>query len=169
MQQNRPTLAALPCSVNRGLSRVYSARSMDARLTIHARLSRLLAPTVGAFVLLEAVFLVFTRVGPVLSLLAFALLSLALAAGLGLEVAVWHWKGARTIEVEQEQLTIRRGPGGVPRAVPRKSVRSVAAWMRMGRRTVVIVLVTGEKLRLRGDAFPEDRFRDLCRALLEWR
>lgn len=142
---------------------------MSARISVQAGISRLVAPSIGAFVLVELLLFVLTRVATLLSLLAFGVLSMLVAGGFAAEIIRWQVRGIRFVELDEEVLTLYRGPGLELRQVQRQSVRGIRISSRLGRRTARIDLNMGKAVRIRGDAFPDAPFERFCAALAAWK
>ncbi len=142
---------------------------MKAPLSIRAGIGTLLAPNIAAFVMVELVLFALTRVASLLSLLAFAGLSLLAAAGFAAELLAWNARGIRCIDLDDEMLTVYRGPALAPCQVRRNAVRSVRIRSLLGRRTVELRMLTGKRLRIRGDAFLAAPFERFCAALAAWK
>ena len=133
------------------------------------RLRNLLALDGLAFLLCVAVLYTLYRVPLLLSPLALVLLIVAAAALLTLDAAGWALNGARSIELDEDVLTLYRGRDLKEMRVERRSVRSVRGRRRLGRGSVTIVLDSGKRIRIRDDPFPSGEFRRFEEALRRWR
>jgi hypothetical protein len=141
---------------------------MKAPLSIQAGTATLLAPNIAAFVLVVLVLFALTRVASLLSLLAFAGLSLLTAAGFAAELIAWRARGIRCMDLDDEMLTVYRGRSLAAAQVRRNMVRSIRIRSLLGRRTITLFMVTGKRLRIRGDAFSPAPFEQFSAALAAW-
>ena len=141
----------------------------EGPLRLDGRLRNLLVLDGTVFLVCAIALLVLYRVPLLLSPLALVLLILAAAALLVLDVVLWARRGARSIELEADILTIYRGRNLEESRLDRRSVRSVHARRRLGRGSVTILLTSGKRLRIREDPFPSGEFRRLVEALRRWR
>ncbi len=138
------------------------------RLSIDAGLRYLVVPSAAAGLLLVLLLFIASRLGSLISLLAFGLLSAAVAAGLAAEIVLWVARGVRRLELDEEELLLYRGRSLEKRRVDVQSVVSLRVRSRLGRKTATLVLTSGESVRLAGDAFSEEEFARFLAALAEW-
>ncbi len=141
-------------------------------LRLAARPGRLAAVD-GAGLVFGAVLLVGLRLIPqLLSPLAFWLLLAALAAGFAGDFLLWHFRGARTVEIDGDTLALRSGRLSALRRIERASVRAVKSRRRWGGMSIAISLRTGAsrgtRVRLRDDAFDPGEFATLAERLSAW-
>jgi hypothetical protein len=139
-----------------------TAASLDA----HPRY--LLATDVAAFVLGTLVLAALGRIPRFISPLAIGLLVACLAILLGLDLLRWHLNGIRSLRLEGEDLTVYRGPGLAAQQVPRRALAALRVSRRLGKRTAVLRLGNGKKLRISEDAFPREAFGRFLSALEQW-
>jgi len=142
---------------------------MGETLRMDGRLRNLLALDGLAFLVCVAALYGLYRVPLLVSPLALVLLILAAAALLVLDAASWSLTGVRSIELDEEALTLYRGRDLTELRVERGSVRSVRATRRLGRGMVTIWPVCGRPVRIREDPFPSGEFRRFVTVLLRWR
>jgi len=153
-----------------GADLVYtlSPARMKPSMTAEAHARHLVAPSVAAGLFIVLVLFALSRISSFLSTLAFALLSAAVAAGLACEAAVWQERGTRRIEISGGTLTLYQGRERKARTVEQESISRVKLTARLGRSTATLSLVSGGRIRLSGDAFPEEAFARIVAALAEW-
>jgi hypothetical protein len=142
---------------------------MSAPQSLRAQPRLLAAASIAAFLVIEVLLFVLTRIPSLLSMLAFAALSVAVAAGFAVDFARWDRRGTRCVELSDDALVLYAGRALVPRRIERAAVRGVMCRQRVGRKTAVIELRAGRKVRIHGDAFPPAAFSRFCTALLAWR
>jgi hypothetical protein len=87
------------------------------------------------------------------------------AAGFAAEMLVWRARGIRSIDLDEETVTLFRGRSLVPGRVERHLVLSVRIRTALGRRTVELIMMSGKRVRIHDDAFPAESFGQFCAAL----
>jgi hypothetical protein len=131
------------------------------------------AAAAAAFVLAGLVVALATLVPSLLSPLAAAVLAAGLAAIGAAEVGIWLRRGIRSVEVDEDTLTLARGaalrPVRVTRASTRWSPRAVRTVRRFGRRVVVLRPRGARPMRISEDAFGREDFSRLVAVLDSWR
>ncbi len=142
---------------------------MKLRVTLNAQARYLIASDAIAFLLVTLVLLVLFLVPTLLSLLAFLLLSLCVGIGFGTDIALWFRRGIRSVSLEEDTLTLCSGRGLVLRTVERKDVARVSVRRTIGRRSAIVHMRDGKRLRVPEDAFPPEAFARFLAALESWR
>jgi hypothetical protein len=142
---------------------------MKTQVSLSAHSRYLIASDLVAFVLITIVLLAVFLIPTLLSLLAFSLLSLCVGIGFGVDIALWFRRGIRSVELDDEALTLYRGKELVPRRIERKTVGGVAIRRVIGRRSAVVRLSDGKRVRIPEDAFPPEAFARFLAALESWR
>jgi hypothetical protein len=138
----------------------------QASLDAHPRY--LLATDITAFVV-GAILVIALRLIPrIFSPLAIALMVVGLGIILGLDLLAWHLSGIRSLRLEDEELTLYRGPGLVMLRVQRRTITSATISHRLGKRRAVLRLANGKRVRIAEDAFPREAFSRFLASLEEW-
>jgi hypothetical protein len=138
----------------------------SASLDAHPRY--LLATDIAAFLLGTLVLAALGWIPRFISPLAVGLLVACLAVLLGLDLLRWHLHGIRSLRLEGEDLTVYRGTGLAAQQVPRRALASLRVSRRLGKRTAVLRLSNGKKLRIAEDAFPREAYARFISALEQW-
>ena len=141
---------------------------MSIQLSIRADPRFLVVTDVLSFVLLELVLFAASRLRVLLSPLAFVVLSAVSAAGFAADVAIWHWTGIRSVEVDEEELTILRGPSLSSRTYARKSIARLTVRRFLGVGTVRFRTNSGVRVRIPEHAFPREEFRRFLTLMETW-
>jgi hypothetical protein len=138
----------------------------QASLDAHPRY--LLATDIAVFAIGSAAVIALRLLPRIFSPLAVALMVIGLGALLGLDLLLWHLNGIRSLRLEGEGLTLYRGPGLSARQVERRSIASLRISRRLGKRTAVLRMAKGKKVRIAEDAFPPEAFSRFLASLEEW-
>lgn len=131
------------------------------------------AAAAAAFVLGGLAVALATLVPSLLSPLAAVVLAAGLAAVGAAEIGTWLCRGIRSVEVDEDTLTLSQGPAlrpvRVTRASTRWSPRAVRTLRRFGRRVVVLRPHGARSVRIAEDAFGREDFTRLVAVLDSWR
>ncbi len=138
------------------------------KLSFEAHLRYVLATDIAGFLLGLLLLFLVSRIRSLISPLAFVLLLIALAAGFALDVILWVVRGVRSVELDDDALTLYRGASMTPQRIGRSSVQRIRIVQRMGRRTVVMQLGGLRRARVNEEAFPRESFGRLITALRDW-
>jgi hypothetical protein len=141
---------------------------MKPDISVEAHVRYMAAPSAGAGLIIVLVLFLLTRIASVLSTLAFVALSAAVLAGLGVEIAVWHARGTRRIELSGRTLTLFSGKTLEPLRIERARVERTRIRSALGLRTLTLYLLSGERVRLSSQAFPEEQFSLFLEAMSTW-
>ena len=142
---------------------------MDTRVSVDAHPRYLIATDAASFLIAAVLLLIVSRIRSLLSPLAVVILITCLAIGFGFDVLIWFLKGIRSIELDDESLTIYRGPSLEMRRIDRGMVTAVFLRSRLWKRGAVVMLGPKHKLRIAEDAFPKEQFERFLSALTGWR
>jgi hypothetical protein len=142
---------------------------MSARFSIDAHPRYLIAADGAAFVVGAVLLLLVSRIRSFLSPLALIILIICLAMGFGCDILIWFLRGIRSIELDDESLTLYRGPSLEMQRVNRGMVTGVSLRSRLWRRDAVVLLGPKHRLRIAEDAFPQEPFERFLSALAGWR
>jgi hypothetical protein len=142
---------------------------MSTRVSIDAHPRYLIAADAAAFVVSAVLLLLVSRIRSFLSPLALIILILCLSMGFGCEILIWFLKGIRSIELDDESLTLYRGPSLEMRRINRGMVTGLSLRSRLWRRDAVVLLGPKRRLRIAEDAFPKEAFERFLSALAGWR
>ncbi|MGA2479010.1 MAG: hypothetical protein ABSG63_09720 [Spirochaetia bacterium] len=136
--------------------------------SLDAHLRYLLATDVAVFAIGSVLLIALRLIQRIFSPLAIALMVAGLGVLLGLDLLRWHLKGIRSLRLESEDLTLYRGPGLAVRRVPRRAITSFRVSHRLGKRTAVLRLAKGRRVRIPEDAFPREAFARFLADLEPW-
>ncbi len=142
---------------------------MDTRISVDAHSRYLIATNAASFAIAAVLILLLSRIRSVLSPLAVVILITCLAIGFGFDVLTWFLKGIRSIELDDESLTLYRGPSLEMQRINRGTVTAVSLRSRLWRRGAVVLFGERRRLRISEDAFPKEPFERFLTALADWR
>ena len=142
---------------------------MNDRLVLDAHPRYLITTDAASFAAAAAILLAVSRIRSLLSPLAVIILISCLALGFGLDVLIWYARGVRSIELDEESLTVYRGPRLEMQRFTREMVTAVSLRRRLWRQGAVILLGPKHRLRIMEDAFPKEPFERFLTALADWR
>jgi hypothetical protein len=137
-------------------------------LRLSARPARLVAIDGAGFALGAALLAGLRLIPQLLSPLAFWLLLAALAAAFAGDFLYWHLRGVRSVELDGDVLTLQSGRLPAVRRIERAAVREVRSRRRWGGLALTIMPRTGNRIRLRDDAFDPAEFASLAGRLRVW-
>ena len=142
---------------------------MNNRVSVDAHPRYLIATDAAALAIGAVLLLLVSRIQSLLSPLAAAILILCLAIGFGFDVLAWFLRGIRSIELDDESLTVYRGPSLEMQRINREMVTAVRVRSRLGRRAAVVLLGPKQTLRIAEDAFPKESFERFLSTIAGWR
>ena len=142
---------------------------MNDRVVLDAHPRYLITTDAASFAIAAVILLAASRIRSFLSSLAVIILIIGLALGFGFDVLMWHLRGIRSIELDDDSLTIYRGPRLEMRRFTRGMVTGVSLRRRLWRQGAVILLGPKSRLRIAEDAFPKEPFERFLTALADWR
>ena len=137
-------------------------------MTIHAHPRYLIVTDAAVLVIVEALLFGISRARVLLSPLAFWLISAAVLVGFALDVAAWYWKGVRSVDVDEDLLTVYRGPALSPNSFPRSSIVRLKVTRFPGARRVLLRAASGRRERIAEQAFPRDEFTRFLSTMEMW-
>ncbi len=141
---------------------------MNTQISLSAHARYLIASDLIAFILVVLVLLVIFLIPTLLSPLAFVLLTVCVAIGFGADIARWFRRGIRSVVLDDESLTLSIGEDLTPRRVERTTVAAIQIRRVIGRRSAVLRMRDGKRLRIPEDAFPPEAFVRFLAALETW-
>ena len=142
---------------------------METRISVDAHPRYLIATDAASFAIAAVLILLVSRIRSFLSPLAVVILIACLAIGFGFDILNWFLKGIRSIELDDDSLTVYRGPSLEKQRIDRGSVTAVSLSSRFWRRGAVVLLGGKRRLRIAEDAFPKEPFERFLTALADWR
>jgi hypothetical protein len=142
---------------------------MTTRVSMDAQPRYLIFTDAASFAVGAVLLLLASRVRLLLSPLAVIVLIACLAMGFGADILIWLLKGIRSIELDDESLTLYRGPSLEMQRINREQVSGVRLGGRLGRQGAVVLLDTKGRLWIMDDAFPKEEFARFLSALAGWR
>ncbi len=132
----------------------------------HARY--LLATDLAAFLFATLIVLLASRIRALISPLAVLVVIAALAVVFGCDVALWLYRGIRSIELDQEAITLFRGPELKPQTIDRKEIAGLETRRRFMRRFVIVKRWGGRAVRITEEAFSPEAFSRFLTFLADW-
>jgi hypothetical protein len=141
---------------------------MHTRVSVDGHARYLIATDAAAFAVGTVILLLVSMIRSLLSPLAVAILIVCLAIGFGIDIGVWFLRGIRSIELDEESLTLHRGPSLEIQRVDRRAVSAVTIRSRFGRRGAALLLGAKDKMWIAEDAFPKEAFTRFLSALRDW-
>jgi hypothetical protein len=141
---------------------------MNTQVSVDAHPRYLIATDAASFAIGAVLLLLVSRIRSFLSPLAAAILIVCLAIGFGLDILVWFLRGIRSIELDDESLTLYRGPSLEKQRIDRSMISAVSIRSRLGRRGAVLLFGPRRRLRIAEDAFPNEAFARFLSALAGW-
>lgn len=142
---------------------------MNNRVSVDAHPRYLIATDAASFAIGAVLLLLASRIRSLLSPFAVVILIACLAIVFGLDILIWFLKGIRSIDLNDESLTLYRGPSLEMQRIDLEMVTAVSVRSRLGRRGAVLLLDAKHKLRIAEDAFPREAFARFLSALAGWR
>ncbi|HTP57418.1 MAG TPA: hypothetical protein VMM82_00785, partial [Spirochaetia bacterium] len=132
----------------------------------HARY--VLATDLAAFLLAVLIVLLASRIKVLLSPLALVLVIAALGLVFVGDVVIWLTRGIRSIEVDEQSLTLYRGRDLKARVITRQEVVGLVIQRRLMRRTVTVRLSRLKAVRITEEAFSPEAFSRFLSVLAGW-
>jgi len=132
----------------------------------HARY--LIATDLAAFVFATLVVLVASRIRALISPLAVLVVIAALAVVFGCDVALWIYRGVRSIELDEDSITLFRGSELKPLVISRREIAGLETRRRLMRRVVVVKRWGARAVRITEEAFAPEAFSRFLTVLADW-
>jgi hypothetical protein len=142
---------------------------MDTRISVDAHPRYLVATDAASFAVAAVLILLVSLIRSFLSPLAVVILIACLGIGFGFDILTWFLKGIRSIELDDESLTLYKGPSLEMLRIDRGMVTAVNLRSRLWRRGVVVSFGEKRTLRIAEDAFPKEPFEHFLTTLADWR
>jgi len=141
---------------------------MDTRVSVDAHPRYLIATDGASFAIAAVLVLLVSLIRSFLSPLAVFILIAGLAIGFGFDILTWFLKGIRSIELDDQSLTVYRGPSLEMQCINRGMVTAVCLRNRLWRRGALVLLGPKKKVWVAEDPFPREPFTRFLSALAEW-
>jgi hypothetical protein len=141
---------------------------MDTRISIDAHPRYLIATDAASFAVAAVLILLVSLIRSFLSPLAVVILVACIGIGFGFDILTWFLNGTRSIELDDESLTLYKGPSLDIQRIDRGMVTAVSLGSRLWRRGVVVFFGEKRKLRIAEDAFPKEPFERFLTTLADW-
>jgi hypothetical protein len=138
------------------------------KMSFQAYLRYILATDLAAFLLAVLIVLLASRIPDLLSPLAAVVVIAALAIAFGGDVVIWVSRGIRSIEIDEETLTLFRGRALKPQVIRRQEIAGLVIKRRFMRRTVTVRLSRIKVLRITEEAFSPEAFSRFLSVLAGW-
>lgn len=138
------------------------------KMSFQAHLRYLLATDVAAFLFAALFVLLASRIRALLSPLAVVVVIAALAVAFGCDVAIWLLKGIRSIELDEQTITLFRGRELKPQIITKDQIAGLEIRRRLMRRTVTVRLSRFHVIRITEEAFSQEAFSRFLAVLAGW-
>ena len=138
------------------------------KLSFQAHARYVLATDLAAFLLAVLIVLLASRIKVLLSPLALVLVIAALGLVFVGDVVIWLTRGIRSIEVDEQSLTLYRGRDLKARVITRQEVVGLVIQRRLMRRTVTVRLSRLKAVRITEEAFSPEAFSRFLSVLAGW-
>ncbi len=142
---------------------------MNNRVSVEAHPRYLIVTDSASFAIGAVLLLLASRIRSLFSPLAVVILIFCLALGFGCDILIWFLRGIRSLELDDESLTLYRGPSLEMQRIDRAAISAVRVRSRLGRRGAVLLLGPKNKVWIAEDSFPHEAFTRFLSALAEWR
>ena len=142
---------------------------MNTRVSVDAHPRYLIFTDAASFAIGAILLLLLSRIRTLLSPLAMVILIACLAVGFGFDILIWHLRGIRSIELDDESLTLYRGPLREMQRILRAQVSGLEFRSRLGRQGAVLRLGARRRLWIADQAFPKEEFERFLSLLTSWR
>ncbi|MGA2976404.1 MAG: hypothetical protein ABSF77_13925 [Spirochaetia bacterium] len=142
---------------------------MSTRVSLSAHPKYLIASDIIAFLFAALALFAVSRIPMILSPLAFAFLTACIALGFGADIGLWFLRGIRSVELADDAITFYKGRSLLMQRIERGSVTRLRIARRLGRRSAVLFLSSGSRVRITEDVFPREAFGRFLTALDQWR
>lgn len=137
-------------------------------MTIHAHPRYLIVTDAAVLVLAEALLVGIRATRVLVSPLAFWMLSIALVLGLAADVAAWYWRGIRSVGLDEDLITVYRGPLLSARSFPRAAISRLKVTRFPGAGRVRFRDTSGRRERITEQVFPREDFSRFLAAIAPW-
>jgi hypothetical protein len=138
------------------------------KMSFQAHLRYILTTDLAAFLVAVLIVLLATRIRSLLSPLALVLVIAVLALVFIVDVALWLTRGIRSVEVDEQSLTIYRGRDLKATVIPRQQVAGIVIRKRLMRRAVTVKLSRFKAERITEEAFSAEVFSRFLSVLAGW-
>ncbi len=139
-----------------------------AKASFPGHLRYILATDGTAFFFATLLVLLLSRIRALISPLAVIVVIAALALGFAGDVALWLRRGIRSIDLDDEAITLFRGRNMKPQVLTRDRIISVEIGRRFLRRMVTLRLSRVLFVRITEEAFSQEEFSRFLAALSGW-
>ena len=138
------------------------------KASFQAHLRYMLATDIAAFLFAALLVLIASRVRAIISPLAVVIVIAAFAAAFAGDVALWLYRGIRSIDLDDQTLTLFRGMDLKAQSFTRETVAGVEIKRRFLRRMVILRLSRIRAVRITEEAFPHEIFSNFLEAISGW-
>ncbi len=133
-----------------------------------AHLRHILATDAAAFLVGALLVLLISRIRALISPLAVTVVIAALALAFAGDIVLWLYRGIRSIELDDQSITLLRGKDLEPQVLARHQVVSVEIGRRFLRRVAILRLSRFHVVRITEEAFSQEEFSRFLAALSGW-
>ncbi|MGA2763421.1 MAG: hypothetical protein ABSG17_08665 [Spirochaetia bacterium] len=138
------------------------------KASFQAHLRYLLATDIAAFLFAALLVLIASRIRAIISPLAVVIVIAAFAVAFAGDVALWLYRGIRSIDLDDQTLTLFRGMDLKAQSFTRETVAGVEIKRRFLRRMVILRLSRIRAVRITEEAFPHETFNNFLEAISGW-
>ena len=128
----------------------------------------MLATDIAAFLFAALLVLIASRIRAIISPLAVVIVIAAFAVAFAGDVALWLYRGIRSIDLDDQTLTLFRGMDLKAQSFTRETVAGVEIKRRFLRRMVILRLSRIRAVRITEEAFPHEIFNNFLEAISGW-
>jgi hypothetical protein len=138
------------------------------KASFQAHLRYMLATDIAAFLFAALLVLIASRIRAIISPLAVVIVIAAFAVAFAGDVALWLYRGIRSIDLDDQTLTLFRGMDLKAQSFARETVAGVEIKRRFLRRMVILRLSRIRAVRITEEAFPHETFNNFLEAISGW-
>ncbi len=138
------------------------------KMSFQAHLRYILTTDLVAFLVAALIVMLASRIRALISPLAVVVVVAALFLTFGGDVVVWLKQGIRSIEVDDQSMTLYRGRELKARVIARQDVTAVVIRKRFLRRTVTVRLSRFKAVRITEEAFSAEVFSRFLSVMAGW-
>lgn len=138
------------------------------KASFQAHLRYMLATDIAAFLFAALLVLIASRIRAIISPLAVVIVIAAFAIAFAGDVALWLYRGIRSIDLDEQTLTLFRGMDLKAHSFTRETVAGVEIKRRFLRRMVILRLSRIRAIRITEEAFPHEVFNNFLEAISGW-